>query len=188
MHAFTKLATTVAAVLTLASAASAAESPKARARQPAPEYATKAYADAAGGYVKYGLSAEHTLTGDAQPLPGLSPIEFLDEGTLLKGDCWIVVRRSGGDSSATLTFSLTGSGSLVEAELGSNRRDSAHQGELGKGGLTIDAPDRNSTKVYHLTVDALTAAKPGTVILSLSKRNSDVYTVLPVSRCQWSMK
>jgi hypothetical protein len=181
----------VVAVLGLASAASAAESKDAKVKpQHAavnPDHATKAYAESLSGYVKYGMTEEFTVSNDLQPLPGLSPSAFYDEGTMLKADCWIVVRRNGGDSSATLTFGLTGSGSVVEAEINSNRRDSTHVNELGKG-LSIDAPDRNSTKVYHLTVDGMTAAKPGSVILSLSKRNSDIYTVLPISRCQWSAK
>ncbi len=182
----------VVAILGLASAASAAESkePKAKPQHAAvnPDHATKAYAESLAGYVKYGMGGEFTVGNDLQALPGLSPNAFYDEGTMLKADCWIIVRRSGGDSSATLTFGLLGSGSVLDAELNSNRRDSAHVNELGGKGLTIDGPDRNSTKVYHVTMDTMTAAKPGSVVLAVSKRTSDVYTVLPVSRCQWSAK
>jgi len=178
------------AVLSLATAAGAAEQKEVKARHAAvnPDHATKAYAESLAGYVKYGMTGEFVVGNDLQPVPGLSPNAFHDEGTMLKADCWIVVRRNGGDSSATLTFGLIGSGSVVDAELNSNRRDSAHVNELGGKGLTIDGPDRNSTKVYHVTVDTMTASKPGSVILAVSKRNSDVYTVLPISRCQWSAK
>lgn len=174
------------AALGLAAAAAAAE-PKAKPAAAKPEPVTKAYAESLAGYVKLGLAEEYTVTAELQPLPGLSPSVFHEEGTLLKADCWLVVRRTGGDSSASLTFAPVGTGSLVGAELTSNRKDNALVFELGKG-LTVDAPDRNSTRVYHVVLDGLTGSKPGSVMLGLSKRNSDVYTVLPVSRCQWSTK
>ncbi len=138
------------------------------------------------GYVKYGLGGEYTVTNDLVVLPGLSPSATYDEGTILKADCWIAVRRSGGDSRSAITFGLLGNGTLFGAEMSNDGGDVTQVPELGKG-LTVTGPDRNSTRVYHLTVDAMTASK-GSIVLAVSKRNSDLYAVLPTSRCQWSSR
>lgn len=155
------------------------------------EAANKGYVDTMAGYVKYGLAEEYTITTDMQPLPGLSPTLGFDEGTVLAVDCWLIVKREGNDPNPVITFGLTGSGSVLEAEITKTRQaigGTSVVTEINKGGLSVAAPNSGRSSVYHLTIDAITASKPGTVVLSVAKRNNDAYTVMPLSRCQWSTK
>jgi hypothetical protein len=151
----------------------------------------KSYVDSMAGYVKYAIAEEYTVTTDMQPLPGLSPAAGWDEGTVISADCWLVVKRDGNDPNPVITFGLTGSGSVLEAEISKTRQavgGTSVVTEIGKGGLSVAGPNSGRTSVYHLTIEAMTASKPGTVILSVAKRNNDAYVVLPTSRCQWSTK